>query len=238
MREMDGWHALDEAGLGFTYEKRVSNGWRLRTAALDLGGGRLLVIGPVRRLGDAAHEALAARGRPAFLLAPNHFHHLGLSEWQARYPDAVAVAAPAALPRLSKQCPVPVASLEDAGIAMPAGVDLVRPEGTKNGETWLVLGGGAPGGGDVWVVCDAFFNAPVHPTGLFGLGCRLTGTTAGLRIGATWRHLHLADRRRYRDWLLARLDDAPPGRLVPGHGDPVEGPDLAERLGALAKRRL
>lgn len=161
------------------------------------------------------------------LIAPNHFHYLGVPEWSERFPKAHVVASAGARTRLEKKLGRGVGELER--LALPLGMTWLFPEGTKNGEVWLEVE-------RTWVVCDAFFNEPENPTGTFGLGCRLTGTTPGLRIGGTWPLLHLASRAQYRRWLTAALGERPPTRLVPSHGDVAEGEDLGQRLLALAAK--
>lgn len=98
-------------------------------------------------------------------------------------------------------------------------------------EVWLDAHG-------TWFVTDAFFNEPQNPTGAFGLGCWLSGTTPGFRIGQTWKYMHLAKRAEYKSWLLEMLEESPPKRLVFARGDPIEQPDLGVRLAALVRERL
>jgi hypothetical protein len=216
-------------------EKRTPKGWMFSTVALGLRDGGAVVYNPTRLLPPTAHEAILAVGRPQILLAPNHYHHLGLSEFTERYPGCVAVCTDAARPRLSRQTPVPLLGLDRLVARLPPGAELVEPPGTRLGEVWLTVDGQD---GPVWIVCDAFFNVPRHPRGPTGLFTRLFGLSAGLRIGTTWKFIGLRDRARYAEWVLARLHASPPSVLVPAHGAPVAGPDLGARLIALVESRL
>lgn len=228
--------AAADAGQRFTVvEKRTPAGWMFSSAALRLRDGTALIYSPTRLLPPGAHEALLAVGRPAILLAPNHYHHLGLSEFRERYPGARCVCSEIARPRLARQGPHVFEPLGALAALLPDEARLLEPPGTRNGEVWLEVD---TADGPVWVVCDAFFNVPRHPRGAIGLFCRLTGTTPGLRIGATWKWLALRDRARYAAWVLERLRDRPPAGLIVSHGVAAGGPELAARMIDLVERRL
>jgi glyoxylase-like metal-dependent hydrolase (beta-lactamase superfamily II) len=230
---MGHWKLVDaDAGL-FDHVKVLGSGWALRTVVLRLKERRLVVVSPTVALGEPAHQELRELGEPAALLAPNHFHHLGLAEWRARYPEARVFATAVAAPRLQKKAGLPAEPAE--ALPLPRHVRLLEAGGSKAGEAWLRV---ETRGGTAWVVGDAFFNMAAHPTGLFGLGARLTGTTAGLRIGSTWSPLHLRDKGAYREWLDARITEDRPRILVPLHGDVLVDPTLPDRLRALARDRL
>lgn len=204
-------------------------GFPLRSVAVELRDGGVCVVSPTRRL-DPARLAEHA-GDIRFLLAPNHFHYLGVPDWLSKSPRAVAVCAPTARPRLARKLDVAWDDLEALRAALPEDARLLVPEGTRNGEVWLVVR-------DTWIVCDAFFNLTSLPRGAAGLFCRVTQTGPGLRLGQTWKYLALRDRGAYARWLLHELTNAPPRRLVMAHGTILEGDDLAERLAALVRARL
>ena len=69
-----------------------------RMAVIRLADGRLFVWSPLTLTGPL-HEAVAALGEVAFLVAPNSLHHLFLGEWKAAFPAARLYAAPGLRPR-------------------------------------------------------------------------------------------------------------------------------------------
>lgn len=229
------WAALcDRSGL-FSAERRALDGWCVRSVALPLRTGGLLLYSPTRSLGEEAHGWLAALGTPQFLLAPNHFHHLGIGEHRERYPSSVICASERARPRVERMTGQRVHSLDGLRQVLPPHVTVLEPEGTRAGEVWLRV---ETRDGVAWVVSDAFFNMAQTPAGLSGLFCRATGTTPGLRVGSTFLWLALSDRRRYRRWLLDQLAADRPRMLVPGHGEVIAGVDLSDTLRILAEKRL
>lgn len=219
----------------WSIERKDARGFSLRSVAVELRDGGLAVVSPIRDLDRDAHAALAALGPVRFLVAPNHFHHLGLAAWRERHAEARVVCSPGARPRLYRKAHLEPDPLEALSVALPPAVHVLVPPGLKNGELWLRL---RTPDWCVWVVSDAFFNIPVRPRGALGLFCRLTGTAPGLRIGGTFLTLAVGDRQAYRAWLQRRLDEDRPLALVPGHGDILIADDLATRLAALATGRL
>lgn len=229
------WEPIDtDAGL-WRAEKRTKQGWSIRSTAVRMADGRLLVVSPIRGLGDAAHDELRAIGEPAALLAPNFFHNLGLREYAERYPDAVVVASDVAAPRVHKKTRLAIESLDALRGRLPGHVSILEPDGTKNGEVWLRVDTGA---GVAWCVADALFNVPASPTGLIGLFLRRTKTVPGLCIGWTFLSWGLRDRAAYRTWFERRLDLDRPTRLIVAHGEDAAGDDLPDRIAELAARRL
>lgn len=210
------------------HRKLLESGWSLRTIAVELKRGGHAVFSPTRGVDPGDLDA-------HYLVSPNHYHYLGVPEWSARYPDARIVATHDACPRLQSKLDRPVHPLGDLESELDDGTRLLVPEGTSNGEVWVEIDRGSE---RTWIVCDAFFNEPKNPSGFFGFGCRMTGTTPGLRIGNTWLWMHLGKRAVYKQWLEARLAEKPVTRLVCSHGDVIEHPDLGARLLDLAKERL
>jgi hypothetical protein len=229
------WQAIDEEAGLFGVEKWSPRGWHWRGTALRLDRGGLLLIGPLRGLGDDAHGELCALGRPEAVLAPNHYHWMGLPEHRERYPDALVATSEVAARRLAGKERGRFGTVEAVARRLPAGAELMAPPGLKNGEIWLRV---ASPRGVTWVVSDAFFSLASNARGLMGLILRWTGTTPGLRIGRTFTSLGIGERTLYRDWLLDRIAADRPTALVPGHGEVLRGDDLADRLDALVRGRL
>ncbi|MFO0722412.1 MAG: hypothetical protein U1E65_01435 [Myxococcota bacterium] len=236
-RPIPGLSDADGRPLAFASEKTAKNGWAWRQIALPLRGGGAAWISPIRGLGAAGLEDLEASvGRLELLVAPNHFHHLGIPELLYLRPEAKVVAAAGAVPRLSR---ILGPSVEPAwgllGPRLPAGVRWVEPPGLKNGEGWVVVEGS---GGTGWIVSDAFFSLERAPTGIQGMLVRALGVAPGLRIGATFLWLGIADRPSYRAWLLERLDAEKPTILVTSHGQILQDPELWQRMAEVVRARV
>lgn len=207
------------------------NGFELRCLIARLADGSTLVASPLPTMDDATCAAIEAIGPPTVVLASNHFHTLGVAPFRARYPTMRVICADGARARLEKKTGLEYADL--GSLALPDGLEVVAPPGLKGGETWLIATGG---GQRVWGVCDAFFNLPAHPRGAFGLVTRLGGSAPGLRISRLFKLAGVADKAAWRDWLLARIEAAPPTAIVPAHGRVWAG-DVAD-LSALVRARL
>ena len=220
------WRALD-AKLGIhELEKKVASGWCWRSLAVSLGGGDVLVVSPIRGTAGALDEL----GEAAAVLAPNHFHYLGIAELAERSDAAVVSASAVAARRLEAKMGRALAPLDAIRERLPRGVTLLEPPGLKTGEVWLRA---ETDRGVAWAVGDAFFNVNDPVSGGMGFVLKLTATVPGLRVGRTFRWLGIGDRAAYRDWLQRRIEDDRPRVLIPAHGDVAEGEDLPERLAAI-----
>ncbi len=206
---------------------------RARMAVFGVGdddhGRRLLVVSPGAPFDDARHAELARWGRPAWLLAPNHFHNAGIAAWKARYPDARVVAHPRALPRLRRQVPgVAFEDLSGLEAELPAPMRLLCPPGARQGEVWVSLRTPA---GVAWFVTDALVNESklVGPAGAM---LWLAGFRARLMTNPLFKTFFLDDRAAYRRWALDELAREAPTLFVPAHGRTLEGPDTPALLQA------
>jgi len=207
-------------------------GWSSRTTALCGPTGEILVYNPGATVTPELRRKLRAHGQVTLLVAANHFHHLGVAVWLREFPDALVLASTLAIPRLRTHG-VEASGYE--GIELPWGAHFLEPAGMANGELWLSL---ATRAGRCWLIGDAFFNVARTPRNPAGAMLWLTGTTPGLRIGATLRWVGLRDPRVYREWLNEALTAEQPEVLVPAHGDLLRDPHLASRLAKLAAARL
>lgn len=214
-------------------EKDVGGGWHNAMYVVRLRSGGLLVHSPTR-MGDALLDRIEALGPVEVLFAPNHFHHLGLPRYRARFPEAIVVASEGARPRLLAKGYAPVAELAEAEALLPEGAHWLRCEGLKNGEVFLSLDAG---GTRTWIVCDAFFHETRPTRGLRTLLFRGLGVAPGLRIGRTFGWVGLRDRRAYRAWLEQALERERPARILVSHGTPIDVGD-GEALRAEIARML
>jgi hypothetical protein len=203
----------------FTMERVEPSGFSTGSFVLRLPSGGTLLHGPVW-LGDAVADEVAEIGDPEILFAPNHFHHLSLAKWKARFPKARVVASDRARPRLAKQKRVLAANLSIEALStveaeLPSGVRFLASPGTKNGETFLSLPWGE---GRALVVCDAFFHVTRPTKGFTGAVLRALSVAPGLTIGKTFHWLGVEDRAIYGAWLAKVLAEETPKTLFFSHG--------------------
>ncbi|MBX3232254.1 MAG: hypothetical protein KIT84_18925 [Labilithrix sp.] len=206
------------------------NGWENAMYVLRLADGSLLVHSATR-LGAGAFDELRALGDVRWLLAPNHYHHVGIPAYREAFPAARVIASATAARRLRAKGHE-VTTLDTAGVALPGGASFLVGEGTKNGETFVSW---PTPEGRVWLVCDAFFNVP-SLTRASGAILRALRTGPGLAIGQTFCWVGVGEKKVYRAWLEGALEREPPKQLLFSHGAPLV---LAERtLHDLVARRL
>jgi hypothetical protein len=180
---------------------------------------------------ETTFERVAAL-EPRVILAPNHYHHLGLSPYRERFPSAVVTADAAAIRRLEQRGHQSVRPLSE--LALPSGVRAFVPPGTKSGETWLVVDDAE---GPTLLVCDAFFHQLEPVRGLEGALLRWLKIAPGLAIGVTFTQLVLGDKAGYRRAVLEFIEHEQPRRVLFSHGVPLET-DAAHALREIAEQRL
>ena len=222
------WEIFDPAApfVGAHY-----GGNNARMVFIGLGNGELLVVTPGALPSEERWAEVAQWGRPRFLLAPNHFHNSGLGAWKTRFPDAEVVAHPTAVPRLRKKLTgIAVSDLTALNAALPPHVRLLSPPGARQGETWVSVDTAA---GRAWFVTDSIINEPRMPGPPLGWLGWAVGFRAGLMTNPFFKRLFLPDKAAYKLWVAEQLEREPPALFVPAHGDPLQGPDLLERLTAI-----
>jgi len=216
------------------FERIDSSGWSLGMPVVRFPDGAALVYSPTW-LGDDTFARVERAGRPAVLVAPNHFHHLSLPRFRAKYPEALVVGGDTALSRLRARGHHDVEPCSSAAARLPPGVTLFEPAGLKNGETWASVEGD---GGPTWLVCDAFHNVVRPVTGLRGPVLRWLRILPGLTTSRLFGFVGIGDRAAFRTWMLEALEKRPPRRMLFCHGATYDGADLAERLRALVVERV
>lgn len=225
------WNALDARRGIWWREYEFTRGARATTVVLR-GDDGLVVVSPSVNTPDAAFAELSAHGPVRALIATNSHHHMGQREWRARFPGATSYAPPRVVSVLGKKLPgVDVRPLTE--LAWPGHVRWEDAPGFKTGETFLRI---ATDRGAVWFVGDLLANIQHLPPRPMRWLFQWTNSAPGLKLFrlATW--LFVADKREVRTWLLARLEVDPPVVLIPAHGPPADGPDLAARVRAEVSR--
>lgn len=225
------WTVIDEQAGLFTYERKEDGVSVLRATAVRLVDGSLCVVSPIVKTPEADHDWLREAGGVSMLLAPNHFHNLGLRSFVKRH-DAVAVAVS---PRVTKVTGVETSAIEALRERLPQHVRLMAVPGTKTGEVWLSV---ATERGPAWVVGDAFVHFPRTPMSRFGALAWCLGLSPGLKASPTFKWIALADRPGFVGWAREQLSSDAPGVLVPAHGEILSGPGLAGQLEAALEQRF
>jgi len=197
---------------------------------VSLGDGSL-VYSPTSH-GDKTSEVVGRFGAPRVLVVPNHFHNLALKRYAELFPDAVTVAGEGAQPRLTKKGHR-TRSLGD--VTLPDGVRLLSCEGTKTGETWMVV---EREGHKTLVVGDAFFNVEEECSGFEGLMLRRLRTVGGLSLGRTFGWLAVSDKQVYRKWACDTLEREKPHAIAFSHGAPLRDHEAWKRCVNLVERYL
>ena len=207
--------------------------WRV-DATLDLLPiGRRMVIARLADGSLAVHSAVAcdeptmaqidALGPVRWIVVPSLSHRLDAHAYKTRYPAAKVVTMPAAAAKVRE-----LVEVDGSYDLLPAGGAL----------SWQALDGvpveavfvHRDGAGRVTLIFnDGFMNLPDRLPGAKGLVVKLIGSTGGPKVTRTARMFIVKDPKAYAAHL--RRLAATPGlvRVVPGHGDLVEG-DAAAAL--------
>ena len=193
-----------------------------RSSALAVGGeDGLVVVSPPCRVGRDVFDDLARYGAVRALVASNAFHHLGLPEWKARFPDAAVFAPVQAIARVEKRTGLRgIRPLADAASIAGPRVQLVDMPHYKTGEVLVRM---KTARGDVWYVTDIVMNFPVlpkNPVAKFVFGISRSGP--GLRFNNVSPLFMVKDKKALRKWFADEFAKAPPRWLIPAHGDIVD----------------
>ena len=216
-----GWKVLEGDGdakiLTYTY----SFGPGVANALAVKGKDGMIVVSPPCRVAAGVLDDVAALGPVAALVASNAFHHMGLGEWRARFPQARLFAPAQSIGRVKKQSKLDeISPLSDAAPLTGKDVELVDLPHYKTGELLVRMNGGTH---RTWYTTDVLMNLPVLPPGfLFRTLCRVTGSAPGLRFNNISSMFMVKDKRSLKRWLANAIDEAPPTRLVPAHGEVVD----------------
>jgi len=199
-----------------------------RMVVVRLDDGRLLIHSAVA-LDDAGMAALEAWGTPALLVVPNGMHRHDAGAFKERYPQLRVLCPTPATAKVSEVLGVDGSTDE---LSAEDGLDVFTLPGNKLGEFALIVRH-ADGSASA-VLTDAVFNLP-HMPGFGGFVIKLLGSSGGPRVTNIGRWLMVEDRGRFADGLreLASIEGL--RRLLPAHGDVIEG-DVAATLRAVADR--
>jgi hypothetical protein len=224
-----GWKVVEGNGgakiLTYTY----SFGPGLSTALAVQGDDGMIVVSPPCKVPTGVLDDVEAIGPVRALVASNAFHHMGLPAWRARFPKARVFAPAQSIGRVKKQTKLDdIAPLSDAAPLAGKGVELVDLPHYKTGEVLVRVAGDKA---TTWYVTDFMMNLPALPPGfLFRTLFKWTGSAPGLKFNNVAPMFMVKDKKALKRWLAKAVDEAPPTRLVPAHGDVVELGGEAGRL--------
>ena len=236
----NGWTVLDRDAGVLSLEYTFIKGATANTFAVRTGDGGMLVVSPSVRMPEAVFDDLLEFGEVSAVVASNGFHHLGLREWRTRFPQARFFADPLASKRIAKKNP-DAPSLEPiAGVAELLGDDssvgLTAAPATRCGETWAWA---KTEGGTIWFTSDILANLAKLPSSLIPrLLFKVTGTKTGFGVFHAAMKVMVKDRKRVLRQLAGEMKTNPPSMIVPGHGLPLDGADIADRAQAIIAKAL
>ena len=230
-----GWNVLDgDAGLVWR-EYHFNKGSVATTLVFRGADDNLVVVSPSSRTDPAALDELGDYGQVSALVACNGFHHLGLPEWQKRFPKAKLFAPASAIPRLEKKSASRgFAPLEDATSLVGPRATLTDAPGLGWGNAFVTVPSAR---GPVWYASDFLANISSMPTNFFVRALfSATDSAPGFKLfrPAVW--LMTKDKKAFRAWAEVEIDRTKPAVVVPAHGAPYAGEDAARAAKAQIAR--
>ncbi len=201
-----------------------------------LVNGQLMIVSPPCGMSEAGFKQIEHDGTVSAIVAPCGFHHLGIAEWRARFPGARVFAHPLTTARIKKKSKLDTSDfepLDDLAPMLPGHVWVATPPGMKIPDTMVRID--TPTGA-IWYANDLVFNLARPPGNIFVRALfRITKTAPGFRAGGLPAKLMVKDKRAFRDWWIAELEQHPPRVVVPGHGPPVLDAAQVGKLAAMVR---
>jgi hypothetical protein len=176
-----------------------------------------------------ALDEISRFGRVRALVATNAFHHMGLPQWKARFPDDAVFAPAQSIARVERKTGIKgIRPVSEAADLAGAEVELTDLPHYRTGEALIRV---RTGRGLVWYVTDVVFNLRELPVqALPRLAFRLSRSGPGLRFNNIAALFMMKNKRALKRWLASEVDRAPPRWLIPAHGDILDLGPRAERL--------
>ncbi len=195
----------------------------LRCTAIKLRGGSLCLFSPVLGLTDEVKNSLAELGDVSYLLAPNHYHNKGLSEYVDAFPQASLLAPDEAIPRLHKITGLEFQDLAYFEKSLPAHISVINTSGLKTGEIWLRV---QQNNSNAWLVVDAFCTMKENAK---------KSVSDRPQILGTFPRMGVDDVHSYLPWVYKQIDHDKPTLILPCHGSAIESPQLPTKLKQLVR---
>jgi hypothetical protein len=214
-----GWKVFDAERPILIYEYSFGPG--VANALAVRGENGLIVVSPPCRVGSGVFDDLVPYGKVVALIASNAFHHMGLGEWKARFPDAAVYAPAQSVERVEKHSKLTgIRPLAGAKAVAGEGVELVDMPHYKTGEVLVRI---RTTRGPVWYVTDIIMNLrELPPNPVVKLMFGLSKSAPGLRFNNIAPLFMVADKAALRRWFTEEFRKSPPAWLIATHGDPVD----------------
>jgi hypothetical protein len=190
----------------------------LRCTAIELVDGGVCLFSPVSGLVEEGLRSLHDLGQVTHLLAPNHYHHLGLTEYVKAFPKASLCASSFAAQRLAKVTGLVFSGLNDLANRLPKSMDLIEPRGLKTGEVWLRYRSKRL---TAWLLVDALAGPKMSAT---------SDRFACPDFVKTFPNFGVRDKAVYAAWFAEQVAADRPQMIVPCHGGIVAAEDLPAQL--------
>jgi hypothetical protein len=201
---------------------------RRRMVVVRLEDGRLVLHNGVC-LDEPSMQRLEAWGEPAFVIVPVGHHRIDAHAFAERYPRA-KVLTPARSARKVAEVTRVDGTLDDLPRTPSFRAETLA--GHKLGEGVLHV---RDGDAETLVFNDTFMNNP-HRKGLWWRLYRLSQSTGGPRVSGPVRWFCIEDKQALRAHLEQLAGTEGLARVIPGHGDILQGEAAREGLRVAAGR--
>ena len=226
------WLQISSNPAVWTWCKPQETFFDFRMTAFRLTDNTLLVYSPVPDPGEQCLLDLTALGDVSCILAPSHFHNLGIKLFLSRWPKTRLLAPTPARTRLKRVTGHEFSDIASIRDLLPPGIKLRQTEGLKGAEIWIHIHS-ALGNLRAPAVCDSFFHMHNPKRGFFRIMMFLVGGMPGLRVSRMFKKVAGMNRSTYGAWTRRELAELRPTMLIPTHGDILVDPALTVKLIAL-----
>ena len=214
-----GWEVFDTHPPVLTYEYSFGPG--VANALAAGGEDGLVIFSPPCRVEQRVFDQLVQYGQVRALVASNAFHHLGLPEWKAHFPDAAIFAPRQAVERVQRRSKLAgVRPLDEAAPMTGPRLELVDMPHYRTGEVLVKIDAER---GRVWYVTDIVMNLPTLPSNAivkFLFWASRSGP--GLRFNNIAPLFMVKDKAALRRWFVDEFRRSPPRWLIAAHGGVVD----------------
>ena len=231
-----GWTVIDRAAGVLTHTYEFTNNATATTFVARMGDGKLMVVSPCTGLDPELATELETFGTVGAIVANNGYHHMGLAEWQQRFPEADVYAPERAIDRIAKKSPAAGALRPLEQLDTGADVGVREAADSKCGESWYWA---RTEEGYAWYTSDVLINLPhLPPNPLAKLLFWATKSAPGFRVFSLGLSMLVRDKKATLRSFLDDVEAHPPSVLIPAHGERLDHGSIAEDTRAIIKAKL